>query len=105
MERIYRRVLLRSGVSLAFYILFVVLAVVHTFVKHPYLNYAVIVPVILAVMILPRAVYPKKEPTEEEERSFYERLMRIGIWLTYTRAIYLVVAIALLFGLPELVHG
>ena len=104
MERIYRRVVLRSGVSLAFYILFVVLAVVHTFVKHPYLNYAVIVPVILAVMILPRAVYPKQEPTEEE-RPFHESLPRMGIWLTYTRAIYLVVAVALLFGLPELVHG
>lgn len=104
LERMYRKTLIRSGVSLVFFVIFAIIAVVNVFAPNEFLRMVVIVPVIVSLMVLPRAVYPKSEPQEPTEKTYYERLMRMGIWLTYTRAIYFVVAIALLFGLPRLVQ-
>ncbi|QED27948.1 hypothetical protein FRD01_12010 [Microvenator marinus] len=104
MEKQYKQVVWRAGLSLAFFAIFLVLGVMHAFVDYAWVYYGVVVPVVLAVLILPRAVYPKGEPLPEE-RVYFERLNRMGIWLTYTRALYLVVALAVLFGLPKLVHG
>lgn len=104
LERLYRRTLMRSGVSVVFFVIFAVIAVINVFAPHEFLRMAVIVPVIVSLMVLPRAVYPKTEPEDPTEKTYYDRLMRMGIWLTYTRAIYFVVAIALLFGLPRLVE-
>ncbi len=104
LERMYRKTLIRSGVSLVFFVIFAIITVVNVFAPNEFLRMVVIVPVIVSLMVLPRAVYPKSEPQNPTEKTYHERLMRMGIWLTYTRAIYFVVAIALLFGLPRLVQ-
>lgn len=57
-----------------------------------------------SILLLPRRTRPRDEEAREQaDHEELERFGRIETWLTWTRGVYLFVAIAVLVGLPRLV--
>lgn len=57
---------------------------------------------IISILLLPRETMPAEEPQSEDEYQIADRLEKTRLWLAYTRVVYLLVALFILFGLPSL---
>jgi hypothetical protein len=95
----------RTIVSLASYLVFAVGAVtVIVTGQDDYTKYLMI-PLVIAVLVLPRFVVPidfdGRVPIAQKESA--EALLTTRKWITWTRFTYLIVALAILFGITELV--
>lgn len=92
-----RRVLfLRVTGSVVVFTIFVVLAVAWVLTQDPTLKWALFVPLVLSVVILPRNLMLDDEPEES--------LSRMRLWLSYVRLAYFALALFVMLGLPEILH-
>jgi len=58
---------------------------------------------VASILLLPRRTRPRNdEAREQADQAELERFGRIQTWLTWTRGVYLVVALSVLVGLPRL---
>lgn len=96
-----RTLFIRAIVSILVYGTFVVLATAQVLTAREDLRYAMLVPLVAAVFILPRKVTRASDVPEDSEEG--RTLARIGLWFSYVRVIYLLVAIFILVGLPAIV--
>jgi len=89
-----RRVLfLRVIGSAVLYGIFVVLAVSWVLTHTPALQYTLLIPLVLAVVVLPRKLPPSQTG-----------IPRSGLWLSYVRGVYFVVAVFAMLALPEILY-
>ena len=88
-----RMLFVRVVASLVLYGLFVVLAVTWVLTHMPVLQFTLLIPLVLAVVVLPRKLPPEETGVQ-----------RSGLWLSYVRAVYIVVAVVALLGLPEILY-
>lgn len=89
-----RTLFLRIGASVLTFTVFVITAVSWVLTQNPTLKWAIFLPLVGAVMLLPREV--RVEGLADEVR------IRMRLWLSYVRVLYLLLAMFVLLGLPEL---
>ena len=90
-----RRILfMRIAGSIAAFSLFVIVAVGWVLTQNPTAKWALFVPLVGAMLILPRDI--RAESIDEEQR------VRIRLWLSYERVAYFLLALFVMLGLPEL---
>ncbi len=91
-----RALLMRIIASVAAFTVFVITAVSWVMTQNPTLRWALFVPLIASVLILPRDVV--NDDLSEETRA------RTKLWLSYVRVAYFLVALFVMLGLPELLY-
>jgi hypothetical protein len=97
-----RSLFLRIVGSILLYGVFVALSVSWILTRNPTLKWALFVPLVAAVFVLPRKL-PETLGEEVEGDSVEMRtLARLGRWLSMVRVVYLLVALFVLLGLPEI---
>lgn len=94
----------RIGLSVALFIVSMVLAssaiLTGNPTSHPFLVGGLLVG---SIVVLPRQSVPRSEEARDDASDEeLEHFRRIRKWLTWTRLVYLIVGIAVFFGLPEL---
>lgn len=103
LNKAYRTAAVRVGFSLLVFVVFIITGVMSALTHHPEILYWLPVLGIAAIMILPRAVIPRGiKPDTSQEREMWTKLTRVRVWLTYVRALYLLAALFVFVGLPEL---
>lgn len=104
MVTVPRKLFLRIVFSIVTYGVFVVLAVSWVLTTNPTLKWMMFVPLIGAILTLPRRL-PKQLSDDVVEGSEAERsLVRTRLWLSYVRLAYFLVALFVMLGLPELLR-
>ena len=91
-----RKLLVRVVASVLVFSLFVILAVSWVLTQDPTLKWALFVPLVGAVLILPRQL---PEMGLEEDVA-----IRTKLWLSYVRFAYFAIAVGVMLGLPELIY-
>ncbi len=104
-QKQYRRTLIQSAMSGLLFSISLIIGVVGVLTKNETIVFWLPVPVILAILMVPRANVPRCTPSVELERDLYARLTRMKTWLSYLRVSYLFLTIFVLFGLPRLVFA
>ena len=100
----YRRLLFaRIAASVVSFGLFIALAVTWVVTHAESLRLTLLIPLIIAVFVLPRRMpdeWEGEEPTDEER----DNLERTRKWLSYVRVIYFLVALFVMLVLPEVLN-
>jgi len=91
-----RALFLRVSGSVAIFTVFVVLAVAWVITQDPTLKWALFIPLVLSVLILPRNVTLDDVPEES--------ITRFKLWLSYVRLVYFALALFVMLGLPEILY-
>jgi hypothetical protein len=99
-----RSLLARVVSSILLYGVFVTLAVSWVLTRDPTLKWALFLPLVAAVFMLPRKLPEKLSDEESADKEAMETATRIGRWLSWVRVIYLLVAMFVLLGLPEILN-
>ena len=86
----------RIVASVLLYTVFGVLAVAWVLTQDETLKWALFLPLVAAVFVLPREVKPSDFPEDMHSR--------IKLWLSYVRVAYFLGALAIMLGLPELLN-
>lgn len=89
-----RMLFARIGASVIVFTLFVVLAVSWVLTQDSTLQWALFIPLVLSVVILPRRVVV--DDLSEESAARFQR------WLSVVRLAYFLLALVVMVGLPEL---
>jgi hypothetical protein len=104
-EKRLKNVIRRTVISVVAYLVFAIGGVVVIVTGNHDATKFLMIPLVAAVLILPRFPLPidfdGKVPVAQKEAA--EALLNFRRWITYTRGAYLIVALLILFGLPELV--
>lgn len=95
----------RIGLSIALFLVAMAIATAAVLSGDPRSNAILVAGSLIgSILLLPRKTRPKDEEARENaEADELEQFEKIRTWLTWTRGVYLVVAIAVLVGLPQLV--
>lgn len=94
--------MIRTIVSALLFVVFTMLAVA-AIVTQRQDYFMWLVPVAIgSILLLPRQTMPEGEPESEEEVALAQHLQKMRLWLAYTRVVYLVTTLFILFGLPSL---
>lgn len=101
-EKMRRTILIRSILSAVLFALFAGLSVAAIVTDRGDLFNWLLPVAILSILALPRRTMPDAQPETDDELDLARRLEKTRLWLAYTRAIYLVIALFILFGLPSL---
>jgi len=105
-QKQYRRTLIQCAVSGLLFSITLIIGIVGVLTKNETIVFWLPVPVILAILMVPRANVPRGcTPSVELERDLYARLTQMKTWLSYLRVSYLFITIFVLFGLPRLVFA
>ncbi len=100
LKSVFRRVV----ISVTCYLVFAIGGVVFITTGQEDLTKYLMVPLVAAVLILPRFPLPfdfdGRVPVAQKAAA--ESLITWSKWITYVRGAYLFVALGILFGLPEL---
>jgi len=94
----------RIGLSIATFLVAMAVATAAVISGAPRSNAIAVAGCLIgSILVLPRKTRPRSEKARETaEADELERFEKIRTWLTWTRGVYLVVAIAVLVGLPRL---
>jgi len=101
-EKKRRTILMRSVASGLFFALFAAFSVAALVTERRDLFNWLLPVAIISILLLPRETMPAEEPQSEDEYQIADRLEKTRLWLAYTRVVYLLVALFILFGLPSL---
>lgn len=103
LQQHYVKLKTRVAVSIALYSSFAIGGVVAVITERTDIFQWLILVGVVAIFVLPRQAVPRTGiPDGANDRELLGRLARIRLWLSYLRAIYLLGAIFILFGLPEI---
>lgn len=83
--------------SVAVFTVFVIMAVSFVMTQDTTLKWSMFLPLILSMLVLPRTV--------DADDLSDEAYARTKLWLSYVRVAYFLLALFVLLGLPELLHG
>lgn len=101
-EKKRRTILIRTIVSAVFFALFAGLAVAAIVTNETEMLNWLLPVAIVSILALPRETTPDVAPETPDEMDIAKRLEKTRLWLAYTRVVYLLVALFILFGLPSL---
>lgn len=105
LQRFQKVLLTRTVASVAFFALFIVLAIASIVTANQTLQMWVLAPAVVAILMMPRQSLPSsmpRPPQDPEAATLWAKLARMRIWLSSVRVVYLLTAVFLLLGLPEL---
>ena len=91
-----RALFTRIIASVLLYTVFGVLAVSWVLTQDETLKWALFIPLVAAVLVLPREV--QSDDLADEMRN------RLKLWLSYVRVAYFIGALIIMLGLPELLN-
>lgn len=99
-----KKIRLRIAISIAIYVVFALSSIALIVTGQTDYTIYLLAPLVASVLILPRFTVPLDfdGKVAESEKETVRTLIATGRWLTYTRGAYFLVALAILFGLPEL---
>lgn len=99
-----KKIRIRIAVSVVFYVVFALSAIAAIVTDQRDYTIYLLIPLVLSVLILPRETVPPDfdGKVRQSEKPVVETLLATRRWLTITRGAYFFVALAILFGLPEL---
>jgi hypothetical protein len=104
LEKSYRIIAIRVGVSLLLFVGFVIAAVFAVLSDDAASLSGIVLVGAASILVLPRyTVPPGFKPESKEQREMWTKLSRVRIWLAYVRAAYFVTAVFIVLGLPELI--
>ena len=72
--------------------------------RHEVLQYTLLIPLVLAVFVLPRKLPEKWRERIGGDPAKMHEVVRMNRWLSSIRAIYIVVAVFIMLGLPEILY-
>lgn len=97
-----RSIFVRIVVSILSYGVFVAVAVSWVLTYEPMLKWMLFIPLLAAVFLLPRKLPEKFDDELDDDSEEMRTVVRVGTWLSTVRVVYLLIAVFVLLGLPEI---